>query len=174
MISKAFELKATSATWQGVPPKFKWKITLVLVVSDFTHRIGHFPAESCLSLLVDWGLTSGFIKILSATKVYKKLHVVFFVFLRHYTRPDTKMWSQLDKLHVFGKFAFAFHLSKILVVLLTVFGIRDFHHVLVKKTHELGFFHGLLNFFEFFTCHVFEFEIGRILLGRSGYHGLKW
>lgn len=173
MISKAFELKATSATWHGVPPKFKWKITLVLIVSYFTHRIGYFPAESCFSLLVNWGLASRFVEILSATKVNEKLHIVLFIFLRHYTCSDTEMWGQLDKLHVFGKFAFALHLSEILVVLLSVFGVRNFHHVLVKETHKLRFFHWLLDSFELFTGHVFEFKICRILLGRSGYHWIE-
>ncbi len=53
MISKALELKATSATWHGVPPDLKSKFTFVLIVSDFSHGVGDFPSKGCFSLLIE-------------------------------------------------------------------------------------------------------------------------
>ena len=169
-MSKAFELKATSATWQGVPPKFEWKFTFILIVSYFSHWIGNFPTKHLFAFFINWGLAIGFIQLLSATKVNKELHVVLFIFFRYNGGSDTKVWGQLDKFHIFGQFTLAFHLPEILIVLLSIFGIGDFDHVLVEETHELWFFHRLFYLFELITSHVFQLEIGWILWRGSWFH----
>ncbi len=105
-----------------------------------------------------------------AAEVNEELHVVFFIFFRDDGGTDAEVRSEFDKFHVFGEFAFGLHLLEILIIFLSIFRIGDFDHVLVEKAHELRFFHGLLDFFEFVPSHVFEFEICGVLLGRCGFH----
>jgi hypothetical protein len=143
-----------------------------LVVTDLPHRVGYFPGIAHVSILGRGGLAGGFVKVLALAHVDEELHFVFLVLLGNDECAETEFWFDLYYFHVFWQLFLPLHLAQVLVVLVLVLGVGDFHHVLVEETHELGLLEGTFYFFEVIAGEVVELEVA--LLGTIHLNDFKY
>lgn len=136
--------------------------TLILVISDFTHRIRYLPTVPHMSVLCLGRLTGRLLEILTLTHIYEKFHLMLLVFLGNYKRSKTKLWLYLYYFHMFWQLFLSLHLKQILVILILIFRIRNLNHVLVKQSHKLRTFHRSLYFFELVSSQTLHLEIALI------------
>lgn len=122
--------------------------SLVLVVSNLSHRVRDAPILPSLSAVVGVRLEPWPVYFLRGTHVDEEFHFLLLAAMACECGLDAKLWLGLDELHVLWKLSLPLHLPQPLVVLILVFGIADLDHVFIEQPHELGLTHRLLDFAE--------------------------
>lgn len=98
-----------------------------------------------LAFIVGNGFEARFLNVGARAHIDEELHLMLFVLYAIQSSLHTKFWCRLDELHVLWQFVLLLHLTKPVIVLLLIFGVGDFDHVLVEEAHELWTAHRLFD-----------------------------